>query len=251
MVRASAAAAAVARDARPVRAAGQRGDAPADPGAAGRAVLRALARALSRRRRAGRGAGARRARRSGAGSATTAARWRCSARRGVVAERGWPADLDGAARRRAVHGGGGRVVRVGRQVAAVDTNVRRVLSRRDGVAQRRASSRAGARRCCPQGRAATFNQAMMELGATVCRPRAPRCGECPVVAGLPRAAARAAPRGPAVRFEDTDRWARGRIVAALLAGEELPVDGRAARARAGRPRARRPDRPRARRAPLP
>jgi len=43
------------------------------------------------------------------------------------------------------------------------------------------------------------------------------------------------PRGkPAVRFEDSDRWARGRIVAALLAGEEAPVGGeRRERALAG------------------
>jgi A/G-specific adenine glycosylase len=29
-------------------------------------------------------------------------------------------------------------------------------------------------------------------------------------------------RRPAVRFEDTDRWVRGRVVAALAAGEALP-----------------------------
>ena len=37
-----------------------------------------------------------------------------------------------------------------------------------------------------------------------------------------------------MRFEDTDRWARGRVVAALLAGEEPPVQGeRRERALAG------------------
>ena len=37
-----------------------------------------------------------------------------------------------------------------------------------------------------------------------------------------------------MRFEDTDRWARGRVVAALLAGEEPPVSGaRLERALAG------------------
>ena len=61
----------------------------------------------------------------------------------------------------------------------------------------------------------------MELGATVCRPRTPGLrgvpGRSAAAAGL--VAGRAAARKPAQRFEDTDRWARGRVVAALLAGE--------------------------------
>ena len=106
-----------------------------------------------------------------------------------------------------------------RQVVAVDTNVRRILMRREGE-----SIDVGARAAelLPPGRAADFNQAMMELGATVCRPRAPRCGECPVHRGcagpLP---ARPRQRG-AEPFEESDRWARGRIVAALLEGRPLP-----------------------------
>jgi A/G-specific adenine glycosylase len=68
---------------------------------------------------------------------------------------------------------------------------------------------------------------MMELGATVCRPRAPLCPACPVRAGCAAHAAGGpavpAPRRRGARFEDTDRWARGRIVAALLAGEPPPA----------------------------
>jgi A/G-specific adenine glycosylase len=65
---------------------------------------------------------------------------------------------------------------------------------------------------------------MIELGATVCTARAPRCEACPVAtwcasAGAPVSVPAAARRE---RFEDTDRYARGRIVAALLAGEALP-----------------------------
>ena len=109
------------------------------------------------------------------------------------------------------------------QVAAVDTNVRRVIERRDGV---RRAPRALARRAAellPEGRAATWNQAMMELGATVCRPRRPRCGACPLRTGCAgRDAVAAAPRPPGERFETTDRWARGRLLAALVAGEEPP-----------------------------
>ena len=62
----------------------------------------------------------------------------------------------------------------------------------------------------PPGRAAAFNQAMMELGATVCTPRA--AGLRPLPGGRPAARARAAARrraarrtGATPRFEDTDR----------------------------------------------
>ena len=110
------------------------------------------------------------------------------------------------------------------QVAAVDTNVRRVIERRDGV---RRAPRALARRAAellPEGRAAAWNQAMMELGATVCRPAAPALRRVPAAAtgcaGPDAVAAAARPRGE--RFEATDRWARGRLLAALVAGEEPP-----------------------------
>jgi A/G-specific adenine glycosylase len=146
-----------------------------------------------------------------------------------VAERGWPEDLT------ELPGVGPyTAAAVGsfawdRQGAAVDTNMRRVIERFDGVARAPRALAGRADALVPPGRAADFNQAMMELGATVCRPRAPRCGECPVRAGC---AARAAggPQPPArrrgaERFEDSDRYARGRVVAALLAGERPPDAG--------------------------
>jgi A/G-specific adenine glycosylase len=101
-----------------------------------------------------------------------------------------------------------------RQVAAIDTNVRRVLAR---------YGTAHAQDLIPPGRAAVFNQAMMELGATVCRPRAPRCGECPVRAGCAGRPDERPRRRGAERFEDTDRYHRGRVVAALVAGEPPPA----------------------------
>ena len=114
-----------------------------------------------------------------------------------------------------------------RQQPAIDTNARRVIERFDAISHTPAALARRAAELLPDGRAAEFNQAMMELGAMVCRPRAPRCGECPVRDGC---ATRAA-GGPAVaprrrgaqRFEDSDRWARGRVVAALLAGRPLPA----------------------------
>jgi A/G-specific adenine glycosylase len=110
-----------------------------------------------------------------------------------------------------------------REVAAVDTNVRRVLERREGPRTPAGLARRAAQ-LLPPGRAAAFNQAMMELGATVCRPRAPRCGECPVAAGCAGHVVAPRRRG-APPFEQTDRWARGRTVAALLAGDALPDVG--------------------------
>ena len=153
----------------------------------------------------------------------------------VVAASGWPADLTSLPGVGPYTAAAVSSFAWDAQVAAVDTNVRRVLERRDGVVRtpRALASRAGS--LVPAGRAATFNQAMMELGATVCRPRVALCDACPVSAGchgpLP---AVSRPRAAAVRFEDTDRWARGRVLAALLAGEEPVVQGeRRVRALAG------------------
>jgi A/G-specific adenine glycosylase len=164
---------------------------------------------------------------SGLGYNRRALALRAAAR--VVAERGWPEDLT------ELPGVGPyTAAAVGsfawdRQEAAVDTNVRRVVERVDGVRHRPASLAARAAGLAPAGRAATFNQAMMELGATVCRPRAPRCDACPVRAGCATHAA-GGPLPPprrrgAERFEDSDRWARGRVVAALLSGEPPPDVG--------------------------
>jgi A/G-specific adenine glycosylase len=139
-----------------------------------------------------------------------------------VAERGWPDDLT------ELPGVGPyTAAAVGsfawdRQDVAVDTNVRRVLERFDGVARRPQALAQRARELVPPGRAAAFNQAMMELGATVCRPRAPRCDACPVSPGCAGGTPTPRRRG-AERFEDSDRWARGRVVAALVSGEPLPA----------------------------
>src|SRR4051794_8976136 len=125
---------------------------------------------------------------------------------GVVAASGWPSDLT------ALPGVGPYTAAAvasfawDAQVAAVDTNVRRVLARREGVPPAAAPARAA--ELLPAGRAAEFNQAMMELGATVCRPRAPRCGACPVAPGCGAHAAGGPapppPPGPSPRFETTD-----------------------------------------------
>ena len=69
----------------------------------------------------------------------------------------------------------------GRAVPAVDGNVRRVLARvLDRADPSQALLRREAARLVDPDRPGDFNEAMMELGATVCTPRAPRCAECPV-----------------------------------------------------------------------
>jgi A/G-specific adenine glycosylase len=74
----------------------------------------------------------------------------------------------------------------GRDVPAVDGNVRRVLCRVFGIREdvtRSAVQRELERLAAdllPPGRAGAFNEALMELGATVCTPRSPRCDRCPL-----------------------------------------------------------------------
>jgi A/G-specific adenine glycosylase len=69
---------------------------------------------------------------------------------------------------------------------AIDGNIVRVLTRLFGLrGDPKRAPLAGrlwhvARELLPNGRAGEFNQALMELGATVCTPRAPACAGCPV-----------------------------------------------------------------------
>jgi len=74
-------------------------------------------------------------------------------------------------------------------VAVVDGNVERVLcrfagweagSRKGGGTALRRKVEVLAQRFLDRSRPGDFNQAMMELGATVCTPRNPMCAECPL-----------------------------------------------------------------------
>jgi A/G-specific adenine glycosylase len=72
----------------------------------------------------------------------------------------------------------------GENVATVDGNVYRVLSRVFGVKTDILSTKAKkeffelANSLLPKGQAATFNQAVMEFGALYCKPSSPNCEEC-------------------------------------------------------------------------
>lgn len=112
----------------------------------------------------------------------------------------------------------------GRPVGAVDTNVRRVLGRvaaggPDALAPRTLQTLADA--AVPDGRAAEWTHALMDLGATLCTPRTPRCGACPLGRWCRYAAGERAPavhargrQAPAAPpFAATTRWLRGRVLA--------------------------------------
>jgi len=132
----------------------------------------------------------------------------------AVAEGGWPEDL------RTLPGIGPYTAAAvgafafGRDELPVDTNVRRVLERTGFV---------------PSHTPPELGQALMELGAMVCRAREAACPACPVAASCASAGrVVVAPRGRAgdgvrrERFEDSNRWVRGRVVEALAAGGDLP-----------------------------
>ena len=72
----------------------------------------------------------------------------------------------------------------GRRAVVVDTNVERVVARLHAIdrpiAEARGEIQALADALTPADHAGNYAQAMMDLGATICRPKAPRCGECPL-----------------------------------------------------------------------
>ncbi len=69
---------------------------------------------------------------------------------------------------------------------ALDGNIRRVLSRVFNVEEPADSPKGAARlweladKNLPKGQAGDYNQALMDLGATICVPANPRCPVCPV-----------------------------------------------------------------------
>jgi A/G-specific adenine glycosylase len=100
-------------------------------------------------------------------------------------------------------------------VAMVDTNVRRVLSRVfdvDGaVVEDMAQS------VVPTSAAYQWNQALMDLGATLCRSKHPFCLVCPLLAECdgPRHKTSAPRRTAAGEFRGSSRFYRGRILEEL------------------------------------
>ncbi len=75
----------------------------------------------------------------------------------------------------------------GRKATPVDGNIERVVARLHVVPEPMPAAKPEIRRLAetltPDQRAGDFAQAMMDLGATICRPKAPRCEACPLASG--------------------------------------------------------------------
>jgi A/G-specific adenine glycosylase len=114
----------------------------------------------------------------------------------------------------------------GRDVGIVESNTGRVLAR---VAGRPLSARDAqhfADELVPEREGWAWNQAMIDLGATVCLRRAPKCVDCPVAVhcrwhGGPDPAA---PAHKQSTFAGSDRQGRGRLVDAMRIAP-VPFDG--------------------------
>ncbi|HLA17457.1 MAG TPA: hypothetical protein VJZ72_11205 [Candidatus Limnocylindrales bacterium] len=135
----------------------------------------------------------------------------------------------------------------GRRVAPVDVNVRRVLTRLASPTAEQMPARrlqALADELAPARRPGDWSHAVMDLGATVCRPEVPRCDGCPArpscafgASAERRPSPIASSRTGAVSFDRTSRWLRGTIVRRLAEaadGEwtviEAPIGGHDVRA---------------------
>jgi A/G-specific adenine glycosylase len=73
-----------------------------------------------------------------------------------------------------------------KEAPILDGNVKRVLSRLFAISENPGKGEANgnlwllSESLIPRGQAGSFNQALMDLGATICTPRVPRCSICPL-----------------------------------------------------------------------
>ena len=137
-------------------------------------------------------------------------------------------------------------------VAAIDTNLRRVLGRvlighgwrgDPGEPLAAAELQRRADELVERRAPGAWTYALMDIGATICRPQAPDCGACPLSAACRYATAAAADRAlaanagralaaerttsapasrpaPATPFPSTTRWLRGRIIDRLRRADD-------------------------------
>lgn len=123
----------------------------------------------------------------------------------------------------------------GSDTSAVETNIRRVVERRAGRLLSASEAAAASRDAGAPLIGRDRLLAMMDIGAVLCRPREPRCPECPLEAGCVTAVA-VASAGPGAAdprlgrrprqaaYEGSFRQRRGRVLAALRAGPRPSAD---------------------------
>lgn len=116
-------------------------------------------------------------------------------------------------------------------VAVVDVNVSRVLSRLEGVPMKARALQNFADELVPQGLGWEWNQVMMDFGERHCTVRSPLCDSCPVRTqckykgvGEDPAQLSAGVSKPQPRFEGSDRQARGRALRAVGDGSQRITD---------------------------
>lgn len=135
----------------------------------------------------------------------------------VIEQNGWPTDVDGLCELPGVGPYTAAAVACfafGAPVPAIDTNLKRVLSRWHGrVLEATELGRVAATEL-PHEDASAWNQALMDLGATICRPRSPDCHACPVEAWCADPSIYAPPPRQS-RFQGSVRQARAAIVKQL------------------------------------
>jgi A/G-specific adenine glycosylase len=127
----------------------------------------------------------------------------------AVAERGWPEDLTelpGVGRYTA---DAVRRFAFGEPVLPLDTNVKRVLERTGGEFGPECAA------------------ALMDLGATVCLARIPRCGACPLAGGCPSRGRRFEPLRKQSPFEGSFRQRRAETLRLVAAGRVSALDAAA------------------------
>ncbi len=121
-----------------------------------------------------------------------------------ITAHGWPADLTELPGVGAYTAAAVSSFALGGHVLPVDTNVARVQERTGESFSHRSG------------------QALMDLGATICLARIPRCGTCPLAFGCPSRGRRFEPRRQQSRFEGSFRQRRASTLR-LVAEEPRPV----------------------------